>query len=250
MTELRPLEVQAVSGALPTGAASTTATRHAAGGRTVDTTIDVEPGARVREQVTVRLQRGGRSLDAELVTFRGLTDEGEHLALRLGPRDGTPVVRVHSECLTGDLFGSLRCDCGPQLDEALGLIAERGGVLLYLRQEGRGIGLYGKLDAYRLQDEGMDTFAANRALGFPDDARDYAVAAQMLTALGIGEIDLVTGNPDKVAQLRFLGVTIREVLPTGRHLTECNAAYLSAKIAVGHCYAPQDDEVPPPDGTF
>jgi GTP cyclohydrolase II len=140
------------------------------------------------------------------------------------------MVRLHSECLTGDVLGSERCDCGPQLHEALSAIAEEGGYLLYLRQEGRGIGLYAKLEAYRLQDAGLDTFAANRALGHPDDGRDYTVAAQMLTALGVSKIRILSNNPDKVAQLERDGITVEQRLSTGVHLTSTNHAYLAAKV--------------------
>ena len=134
--------------------------------------------------------RRGAATTARAFTFDGLLDGREHLALGLGARaprgrlqDGSPpLVRLHSECLTGDVLGSARCDCGPQLREAVERIAEEGGYLLYLRQEGRGIGLYAKLDAYVLQDAGLDTYEANRALGYDDDERDYAVAAQMLAA--------------------------------------------------------------------
>ncbi|MFD7706837.1 GTP cyclohydrolase II [Streptomyces sp. NPDC059786] len=191
------------------------------------------PTATVRTRVPVPLRFGdGYAVDAELVTFHGLTDGREHLAVVLGtPAAGTvPLVRLHSECLTGDVFGSARCDCGPQLREAVERIAERGGVLLYLRQEGRGIGLYNKLDAYALQDEGLDTYAANAALGLPEDARDYAPAAQMLDALGIGALDLLSNNPDKAAQLRGLGLDVQSRVPTGVFATEHNVPYLRAKV--------------------
>lgn len=190
--------------------------------------------ATVRAEVGVPLALGnGVPLDARMVTFNGLLDGKEHLALRLGqpkPKE-MPLVRLHSECLTGDLFGSARCDCGQQLSEALQLIARRGGVLLYLRQEGRGIGLYNKLDAYQLQDSGLDTYEANRALGLGDDLRDYASAAQMLRALGHTEVDLLTNNPDKVAQLRALGIGVRTVVRTGVFRTQHNSSYLSAKVS-------------------
>ncbi|MFE9453135.1 GTP cyclohydrolase II [Streptomyces sp. NPDC006739] len=187
------------------------------------------PRARVR--VPLRFQ-DGYSVDAELVTFHGLTDGQEHVAVVLGePAPGTvPLVRLHSECLTGDVFGSARCDCGPQLREAVERIADRGGVLLYLRQEGRGIGLYNKLDAYALQDQGLDTYEANAALGLPEDARDYTAAAQMLGALGIGELDLLSNNPDKAEQLRGLDVTVRDRVPTGVFTTAHNVRYLRAKV--------------------
>ncbi|MEH0634721.1 MULTISPECIES: GTP cyclohydrolase II [Streptomyces] len=187
------------------------------------------PRARVR--VPLRFQ-DGYGVDAELVTFHGLVDGQEHLALVLGdPAPGTdPLVRLHSECLTGDVFGSARCDCGPQLREAVERIAERGGVLLYLRQEGRGIGLYNKLDAYALQDQGLDTYEANAALGLPEDARDYTAAAQMLGALGIDQLDLLSNNPDKAQQLRDLGVGVRHRVPTGVFTTAHNVRYLRAKV--------------------
>ncbi|MET7722805.1 GTP cyclohydrolase II [Streptomyces mirabilis] len=189
------------------------------------------PTATVRTRVTVPLRFGdGYSVDAELVTFHGLADDKEHLAVVLGKPGPTPLVRLHSECLTGDVFGSARCDCGPQLREAVERIAERGGVLLYLRQEGRGIGLYNKLDAYALQDQGLDTYAANAALGLPEDGRDYTAAAQMLQALGIDDLDLLSNNPDKAEQLRDLGVTVSHRVPTGVFTTAHNVRYLRAKV--------------------
>ncbi|MGI5456043.1 GTP cyclohydrolase II [Streptomyces sp. CA-249302] len=191
------------------------------------------PAATQRSRVRVPLRfQDGYSVDAELVTFHGLTDGQEHLAVVLGdPAPGaTPLVRLHSECLTGDVFGSARCDCGPQLREAVERIAERGGVLLYLRQEGRGIGLYNKLDAYALQDQGLDTYEANAALGLPEDDRDYTAAAQMLRALGIDELDLLSNNPDKANQLRGLGISVRDRVPTGVFTTAHNVRYLRAKV--------------------
>ncbi|MFD6997750.1 GTP cyclohydrolase II [Streptomyces mirabilis] len=189
------------------------------------------PTATVRTRVTVPLRFGdGYSVDAELVTFHGLADDKEHLAVVLGKPGATPLVRLHSECLTGDVFGSARCDCGPQLREAVEQIAERGGVLLYLRQEGRGIGLYNKLDAYALQDQGLDTYAANAALGLPEDGRDYTAAAQMLQALGIDDLDLLSNNPDKAEQLRDLCVTVSHRVPTGVFTTAHNVRYLRAKV--------------------
>ncbi|WP_338684212.1 GTP cyclohydrolase II [Streptomyces acidiscabies] len=190
------------------------------------------PAATPRSRVRVPLRfADGYGVDAEIVTFNGLTDGQEHIALVLGdPGAGTPLVRLHSECLTGDVFGSARCDCGPQLREAVERIAETGGVLLYLRQEGRGIGLYNKLDAYALQDQGLDTYEANKALGLPEDGRDYTAAAQMLAALGITSLDLLSNNPDKAAQLRALGVAIRDRVPTGVFTTPHNVRYLRAKV--------------------
>lgn len=199
-----------------------------------------EQPAAVRSQVTVPLRfPDGFAATAEIMTFHGLADGKEHLLLALGeweqtlldqgPEGAAPLVRLHSECLTGDVFGSERCDCGPQLREAVEEIAAVGGFLLYLRQEGRGIGLYSKLDAYALQDTGLDTYEANVALGRGEDERDYSAAAQMLGALGAGRIRLLTNNPDKVGQLTALGVDVSEQVPTGVHLSEANHRYLAAK---------------------
>jgi GTP cyclohydrolase II len=190
------------------------------------------PTATVRRQVPVPLRfPDGYATSAQVFTFDGLVDGGEHVALGLGCWSALaePLVRPHSECLTGDVFGSQRCDCGPQLREAVERIAAAGGLLLYLRQEGRGIGLYNKLDAYALQDAGLDTYQANLALGHGEDERDYTAAAQMLAALEVDRVRLLTDNPDKSAQLRRLGVTVTEQVPTGDHRGPANAAYLAAK---------------------
>ena len=168
---------------------------------------------------------------AEIVAFRTPEEAQDHVALIIGKRDGSvPVVRLHSECLTGDIFGSLKCDCGPQLHAALHEMAHnQWGVLLYLRQEGRGIGLVNKLRAYQLQDQGFDTVDANTRLGFPVEARDFGIAAQMLDLLGIGTVKLMTNNPAKVERLRAEGVTVTErlpvILPTNPH----NERYLATK---------------------
>ena len=192
------------------------------------------PQATVRTRVTVPLRfADGYSTTARVLTFDGLVDGREHLALGLGDWEraarSVPLVRPHSECLTGDVFGSQRCDCGPQLREAVERIAESGGLLLYLRQEGRGIGLYAKLDAYALQDAGLDTYEANVALGRGEDERDYTAAAQMLLALGAGRIRLLSNNPDKAAQLQARGVEVAERIPTGVHLSPANLRYLATK---------------------
>ncbi|MER7772734.1 GTP cyclohydrolase II [Kitasatospora sp. NPDC096140] len=198
-----------------------------------------QPGpATVRSRVRIPLTfPDGYRAEAEVFTFHGLADGAEHLALALGtvPEGGTPLVRLHSECLTGDVFGSERCDCGPQLRESVERINEAGGYLLYLRQEGRGIGLYNKLDAYALQDSGLDTYDANTALGLPEDGRDYTAAAQMLAALDATGIDLLSNNPDKAAQLAGLGISVRHRVPTGVHLSASNVRYLTAKVErTGH----------------
>jgi GTP cyclohydrolase II len=192
------------------------------------------PTATVRTEVTLPLRfAGGFATTARVFTFDGLADGREHLALELGDPSTSPLVRLHSECLTGDVLGSQRCDCGPQLVEAVERITVVGGFLLYLRQEGRGIGLYAKLEAYTLQDVGLDTYDANVALGFADDARDYTVAAQMLRALGVDRVALFSNNPDKAAQLERLGVGVTERVPTGVHVTAANARYLAAKGELG-----------------
>jgi GTP cyclohydrolase II len=193
------------------------------------------PAARVRRRISIPLRfADGYATTADLFSFWGLADQQPHLALGLGrPEAGVPLVRPHSECLTGDVFGSQRCDCGSQLREAVERIAEQGGYLLYLRQEGRGIGLYDKLDAYALQDSGLHTYNANVALGHRPDERDYTSAAQMLHALGVIRIRLLSNNPDKRTQLARLGIRIDNQLPTGLHLTQANAAYLATKARRG-----------------
>ena len=193
------------------------------------------PGAVVRTQVRVPLRfPDGYATTALVTSFGGLVDGREHLALALGSPAGLPLVRLHSECLTGDVFSSQRCDCGPQLREAVERITAAGGYLLYLRQEGRGIGLYDKLDAYALQDTGLDTYEANLALGHAADERDYTPAAQMLRALGVGALALLSNNPDKAAQLTRLGLTVAARIPTGVHVSAANVRYLSAKARRGH----------------
>lgn len=171
------------------------------------------------------------SENAEIIAFRSPEEPREHIALVVGKRDSTPpVVRLHSECLTGDVLGSLKCDCGPQLHEALHLIADSPwGVLLYLRQEGRGIGLVNKLRAYALQDQGYDTVDANVRLGFAVDARDFSVAARMLELLGISSVRLLTNNPEKVSGLESAGITVTERLPLAIAANPHNERYLATK---------------------
>jgi GTP cyclohydrolase II len=201
------------------------------------------PSATIRTQVMVPLRfADGCRTPARVFTFDGLVDGREHIAFGLGDRavavtsagrQAAPLVRLHSECLTGDVFGSQRCDCGGQLREAVERIADSGGFLLYLRQEGRGIGLYAKLEAYRLQDGGLDTYEANLALGHREDERSYLVAAQMLQALGVLEVELLSNNPDKARQLERFGVSVSKRVPTAVHLSEANARYLATKAHRG-----------------
>ena len=201
------------------------------------------PTATIRNEVSVPLRfADGYTTAARVFSFDGLVDGRENLAFGLGDWAATltsgasepaPLVRPHSECLTGDVFGSQRCDCGPQLREAVERIADSGGFLLYLRQEGRGIGLYAKLDAYALQDTGLDTYEANVALGHGEDERSYLVAAQMLQALGVSRIALLSNNPDKAQQLARFGITVASRVPTAVHLSPANARYLLAKARRG-----------------
>ncbi|SMQ68780.1 GTP cyclohydrolase II [Altererythrobacter xiamenensis] len=175
--------------------------------------------------------------DAQIVAFRSADDTREHVALIIGKQTGdtVPLVRLHSECLTGDILGSLKCDCGPQLDAALAAMAAEAeandgwGVLLYMRQEGRGIGLVNKLRAYALQDQGFDTVEANQRLGLPDEARDFATAARMLDLLGVRSVRLMTNNPKKVAAIEAAGVTVTERVPHQLPDNPHNARYLATK---------------------
>tara|TARA_B110000444_G_scaffold261559_1_gene315330 strand:- start:2111 stop:2713 length:603 start_codon:yes stop_codon:yes gene_type:complete len=162
----------------------------------------------------------------------------DHVALTMGDMTGPdPVLmRVHSECLTGDAFGSLRCDCGPQLDAAMKAIADKGwGVILYLRQEGRGIGLHAKIQAYHLQDRGADTLDANLMLGLPGDARNYRIASTMLEAIGVSDVCLLSNNPDKAEQLETYGISVVERMPLVVGVGISNRDYLQTKVdRMGH----------------
>jgi len=183
----------------------------------------------------------GRSPEARIVAFRAADGGIEHLAILIGKPEAAEaaLVRVHSECFTGDLLGSLRCDCGPQLRGAIARMAKEpgGGVLLYLAQEGRGIGLVNKLRAYSLQDGGLDTLDANRALGYGADERNFLVAATMLRAVGVERVRLLTNNPDKIAGLAACGI---EVLGREAHSFDPNGvndAYLRTKAErFGHLF--------------
>ena len=192
--------------------------------------VDAPPRATIVARASLPLDDMPPS---QMIAFRDDASGEAHVALLVGAFAGKPpLVRLHSECLTGDVFGSLKCDCGPQLKTALGLLgAEGGGVLLYLRQEGRGIGIANKLRAYALQDRGLDTIDANRRLGFDDDERDYAMAAAMLRALGIDAVRLLTNNPAKVAGLEREGIMVVERIAHHMPVNPHNADYLATKEA-------------------
>ena len=193
------------------------------------------------------MEKGGIPADAKLPTDQGDfrirvfhdAESGlDHVALTLGEMEGpNPVlVRVHSECLTGDAFGSLRCDCGPQLNAAIRQIQEVGwGCIVYLRQEGRGIGLHAKIQAYNLQDKGADTVEANLLLGHPADARDYSIASKIIKAVGIHNVCLLTNNPDKVKQLSLNGTNVSERMPLIVGISDENREYMAIKVdKMGH----------------
>ncbi|MGF1687017.1 GTP cyclohydrolase II [Photobacterium japonica] len=191
----------------------------------------------VNVRARVPFKVGQRSdIAADLLSFNGLKSGKEHVALIFqgaDQRTEAPLVRMHSECLTGDVFHSSRCDCGEQLDETIEKMGQEGGVLLYLRQEGRGIGLYNKIDAYELQSQGMNTYEANNHLGFGDDLREFSEAALMLQALGITSIRLVTNNPKKIRELEGFGIVITEVVGTKAHVKDGNEQYLKTKASHG-----------------
>ncbi|MDP7394842.1 MAG: GTP cyclohydrolase II [Candidatus Poseidonia sp.] len=182
--------------------------------------------------------------DFKIQVFHEATTGFDHVALTLGDMKGPdPVlVRVHSECLTGDVFASTRCDCGPQLHAALDAIVEKGwGALLYLRQEGRGIGLHAKIQAYHLQDQGADTLDANLMLGHPADARDYAIAANILADLGVEQVNLLTNNPEKVDQLTNHGIQVASRTPLIVGVGAKNRDYLATKgERMGHHITDED----------
>jgi 3,4-dihydroxy 2-butanone 4-phosphate synthase/GTP cyclohydrolase II len=185
----------------------------------------------------------------ELSLFHDSSVSQEHAALVMGSLRGAEGVltRLHSECFTGDVLGSLRCDCGEQLRRSLELIAAEGsGVLVYLRQEGRGIGLRDKLRAYNLQDEGLDTVDANLALGHQADERDYGAAAAILRQLGVRSIRLLTNNPHKIDSLRSLGVDVVSRIPLQIDATDENAAYLRTKrTRLNHWISLDSNPTPP-----
>ena len=174
----------------------------------------------------------------QAIAYKSHVDVGEHIALTLGEwtEDEPVLVRIHSECLTGDVFGSMRCDCGEQIDLALQRIAEAGsGIFLYMRQEGRGIGLHNKIKAYSLQDQGLDTVEANETLGFEPDLRHYGVGAQILRDLGVRKLNLLTNNPKKVVGLSGFDLEIVDRIPVEAEVTDENRTYMKTKKArMGH----------------
>lgn len=186
--------------------------------------------ATIRAQVPIKVGEQS-TIPAELFSFDGLSDDREHVALKFSSPETMepPLVRIHSECFTGDVFNSSRCDCGDQLKESIAKVSAQGGFILYLRQEGRGIGLYPKIDAYALQDQGYDTYEANEKLGFLDDGRSFTVAAEMLQAMHIDAIKLLTNNPQKEQLLRDNNIEIIETLPTGVYKKCDNIDYLKTK---------------------
>lgn len=198
-----------------------------------------------REQLVERVSEARlptRYGEFRVVAYRARYDPDEHVALVMGDvTDGRPVLtRVHSQCVTGDVFGSLRCDCGPQMERALEMIAAEGrGLFLYMRQEGRGIGLHNKIRAYALQDQGLDTVEANHALGFPADRRDYGIGMQILRDLGVRKLRLLTNNPEKRAGLEGYGLEVVERVPIEVHPNPHNAHYLETKrVKLGHLLTP------------
>ena len=174
----------------------------------------------------------------QAIAYKSHVDVGEHIALTIGEwtEDEPVLVRIHSECLTGDVFGSMRCDCGEQIDLALQQIAEAGnGIFLYMRQEGRGIGLHNKIKAYSLQDQGLDTVEANETLGFEPDLRHYGVGAQILRDLGVRKLNLLTNNPKKVVGLSGFDLEIVDRIPVEAEVTDENRTYMKTKKArMGH----------------
>jgi GTP cyclohydrolase II len=190
--------------------------------------------AEVRARIHLKVGKESK-IPAEMVSFHGLLDGEEHVAIifNKADEDDTPLVRMHSECLTGDVFHSSRCDCGEQLEESINTMHKQSGIILYLRQEGRGIGLYNKIDAYVLQSQGMNTYEANNHLGFPDDLREFRDAALMLESLGINKVKLMTNNPRKIKELSEAGIEVVSQVGTSAHIKDGNEAYLEAKVSRG-----------------
>jgi len=198
-----------------------------------DALTSATPGSPVQFEVATNVPTTHGTF--EMRAYRDLVTSAEHVAIIARTPDGAApgddaLVRVHSECLTGEAFGSLKCECGPQLDAALDTIAAEGGVVVYLRgQEGRGIGLINKLKAYRLQEDGLDTLDANLALGLPADSREYGGAAGILSDLGIRRVRLLSNNPEKRRQLEEHGITVSALVPLVVGISAQNAGYLDTK---------------------
>ena len=190
--------------------------------------------ASVRTRTDIQVGERG-AVAAEIVSFHELSDHKEHIALifKGGDTQKSPLIRMHSECLTGDVFNSSRCDCGDQLNETINQMSIEGGVLLYLRQEGRGIGLYNKLDAYELQRQGYNTYEANKHLGFGEDERDFTAAVEMLQALGVHSVKLITNNPKKIKALELSSIEVENVVNTQVYEKPDNKDYLNAKHSHG-----------------
>lgn len=196
----------------------------------------------IRSRVNLHVGKAG-NIPAEIVTFKEFKEDNEHIAVIFKHADQeqkAPLVRIHSECLTGDVFHSSRCDCGDQLDETIERMAENGGIILYMRQEGRGIGLYNKLDAYVLQSEGMNTYQANKALGFGEDLREYTDAVHMLKALNVTSLQLVTNNPKKIKAMAAEFDLVSDQR-TGTFIKKDNLGYLQTKSAHGQHMLSQND---------
>lgn len=166
----------------------------------------------------------------QIIIYQSVKDQSEHVVLTRGKRLKKPtLVRIHSQCLTGDVFSSFKCDCKEQLHKSLMKIGKQGGVLIYLNQEGRGIGLTNKIKAYKLQEQGLDTVEANKRLGFAEDLRSYKVAAQILKNLNISQIILLTNNPNKVSQLASYGIEVTRYIPIEIAPNQINKNYLKTK---------------------
>lgn len=188
----------------------------------------------IRDKVFIPLEN--INCEVEFITFNGLEKNKEHFAIIFNKINysNSILVRIHSECITGDLFLSKRCDCGDQLNFSIKQLSEFGGILIYLRQEGRGIGLYEKISAYKLQDEGHDTFKANEILGHKPDERIYNFVPEILTFLGAGSIKLITNNPEKVKCFDGTRINVTEIINTPIFKKESNLEYLKAKQRYGH----------------
>ena len=187
----------------------------------------------------VKIPITNKSIVTYFYSFNNKYDNLEHIIIKF-PQEKSqykkPLVRIHSECLTGDVFGSCRCDCGKQLEETINLLAKHGGYIIYLRQEGRGIGLYNKLSAYLLQDKGIDTFSANEKLGHSADSRDFTVASLMLKSIGVTAVHLISNNLNKKKSLLNNAIDVISVISTSCFYNKFNIKYLDAKKQQGHVF--------------